>query len=159
MIRIPLGSSSSLLGVVVCSSILTLGFAWANGWFAGPSMSVARDGATAVAQADGRLLVSGGFGNGVVSATSEALDATGVFAPAATMLEARRNHASIELPDGRVLVAGGTTNSGSATASAEIHDPATGSWCAVGAMAQARTKGTAILLLDGRALKIGRASG
>ncbi|HEU4419168.1 MAG TPA: kelch repeat-containing protein, partial [Planctomycetota bacterium] len=101
-------------------------------------MSVARDGAAAVAQADGSLLVSGGAGSGVVTATSEALDVTGAFVPAATMLEGRRDHASVRLEDGRVLVAGGTGNDGSATASAEIYDPATGSWSAVGAMAQPR---------------------
>src|SRR5262245_48872732 len=153
--RVPVGSQVSILVVVSTSTILTVGFAWTTGWFAGPSMGVARDGAAAVAEADGRLLVSGGAGSGVVSATSEVLDASGVFAPAATMLEARRDHASIELPDGRVLVAVGTTNSGSATASAAIFDPATGSWSAVAAMAQARTKGTAILLPDGRALIAG----
>ena len=88
--RVPSGSHVSLF--VVASTILTIGFAWTTGWFAGPSMSVARDGAAAVAQADGRLLVSGGAGSGVVAATSEALDATGTFVPAAPMLA---NHARV----------------------------------------------------------------
>ncbi|HEX6811550.1 MAG TPA: kelch repeat-containing protein, partial [Planctomycetota bacterium] len=85
------------------------------------------------------MLVSGGANSGVVSATAEALDTTGTFAPSATMLEARRDHASVVLDDGRVLVAGGTTNSGAATASAEVYDPTTSTWSAVGAMAQPRT--------------------
>ncbi|HEX6811236.1 MAG TPA: YDG domain-containing protein [Planctomycetota bacterium] len=59
------------------------------------------------------------------------------------------------LDDGRVLVAGGTTNSGAATASAEVYDPTTSTWSAVGAMAQPRTKGTALRLREGLVVIVG----
>ena len=58
------------------------------------------------------------------------------------------------LPDGKVLIAGGYTNNG-ITDSAELYDPATGTWSETGRLFGARTKHTATLLLDGTVLVAG----
>jgi hypothetical protein len=67
------------------------------------------------------------------------------------------------LADGRVLVAGGSGNNSKGewvdTASAEIYDPAAGTFGATGPMKQARSGQTAALLQDGRVLVAGGASG
>lgn len=65
------------------------------------------------------------------------------------------------LPDGRFLVAGGTHTTGvdfSATQffnTAEIFDPATGTWSATGSMATARSSATSAILPDGKILVAG----
>ncbi len=63
-------------------------------------------------------------------------------------------HSVTLLGDGRVLVAGGG-GSGGATNTAELHDPATGTWTATGNMLQTRKDHTATLLPDGRVLVAG----
>ena len=58
------------------------------------------------------------------------------------------------LPNGKVLIAGGAT-SNPATASAELYDPATGSWTATGGLLAARQAHTATLLPNGTVLADG----
>jgi hypothetical protein len=63
------------------------------------------------------------------------------------------------LHDGRVLVAGGVTYSGpplfGRTQTAEIYDPATGSWSVTGSMSTIRSGHTATLLASGKVLVAG----
>ena len=60
------------------------------------------------------------------------------------------------LLDGRILVEGGLKRThGFSLGSAEIFDPATGTWSATGSMLVARTNHTATTLEDGRVLVIG----
>src|SRR2546425_9110196 len=69
------------------------------------------------------------------------------------MAPAALNHTATRLLDGNVLVAGGFTFQ--RTASAEIYDPATGTFSLTGSMAQARASQTATRLLDGKVLVAG----
>ena len=47
-------------------------------------------------------------------------------------------HTATLLPYGKVLVAGGNGNGGSGLSSAELYDPATGTWTATGSLGTAR---------------------
>ena len=61
------------------------------------------------------------------------------------------DHTATLLPNGQVLVAGG----GSAPASAELYDPATGLWSETGSINKARADHTAALLPNGQVLIAG----
>ena len=63
------------------------------------------------------------------------------------------HHTATLLPNGKVLVAGGN-NSGILT-SAELYDPASGSWSATGSLNTARYQHTATLLPNGKVLVAG----
>jgi N-acetylneuraminic acid mutarotase len=74
------------------------------------------------------------------------------------MVEARDNHTATLLADGRVLVAGGLSGPKVSVASAEVYDPANGSWTATGSLATGRYWHTATLLPDGKVLIAGGAA-
>jgi Kelch motif len=65
------------------------------------------------------------------------------------MNAARVVHSATLLPTGKVLVAGG------GLASAELFDPAAGSWSATGSLNTARRGQTATLLANGKVLVVG----
>src|SRR4029453_9683969 len=67
---------------------------------------------------------------------------------------ARFHHTSTLLPDGRVLVAGGE-HGHDPLASAELYDPATGTWSDTGNLSTARDSDTATLLPNGMVLVAG----
>ena len=72
------------------------------------------------------------------------------------MITARQRHTSTVLKDGRVLVTGGTGSGNVALSSAELYDPATGTWTAMPAMSAAHGMGhTATLLTSGKVLVTG----
>ena len=81
-------------------------------------------------------------------------DAPFTFDNTGSLNTARSLHTATLLPNGNVLVAGGQ-NSGSFLTSAELYDPATGSWTATGGLNAARDLHTATLLPNGK--EIGRA--
>ncbi len=68
-------------------------------------------------------------------------------------------HTATLLPDGRVLVVGGMDVDDHTLASAEIWDPATGSFEPTGSLAEGRDFHTATLLPDGRVLIVGGRGG
>src|SRR5262245_60290011 len=123
-------------------------------------MGIERQGATSVLLANGKVLVSGGFGVspagiGAYLQTAEIYDpAIGAFAATGAMATGRSSHTLTRLTSGRVLVAGGF--SGSAyLASAEVFDPASGAFSATGALLQPRVAHTATMLPNGNVAVIG----
>jgi YVTN family beta-propeller protein len=127
------------------------------------SMSQARGFANAVLLADGRVLVSGGFGSSPTLNTAEVYDpATGSFTPTGNLNNGRSHHTGTLLPDGTVLIAGGRAINGPTNvvlASAEIFDPAAnsgvGAFTSIGSMNSPRDKHTATLLPNGTVLLTG----
>ena len=73
------------------------------------------------------------------------------FAPTGNMTTARTGHTATLLNDGTVLVAGGDTTG----KTAELYNPATGTFTATGSMTTARTGHTATVLNDGTVLAVG----
>jgi hypothetical protein len=131
-------------------------------WAATGAMLEARYGIRATVLLDGTVLVAGGALNSepYVLASAELYDpSTGSWTTTGAMTEARYGYSATLLPDGEVLVAGGSaTIVGSSPfplATAELYDPRTGAWTAIGSMATARTGHTATLLVDGKVLVAG----
>ncbi|MBI3752329.1 MAG: hypothetical protein HY263_11815 [Chloroflexi bacterium] len=130
-------------------------------------MGVGRQIQTSTRLNDGRVLIAGGYALGDGSLASAVLydPVTNTFSPTGPMAGARGYHTATLLKDGRVLVVGGGTANWSATlppegaftflASAEIYDPATGTFTPTGPMATPREVHTATLLEDGRVLIVG----
>ncbi len=122
-----------------------------------------REGHTATLLPDGKVLVVGGDdGNGTVLATAELYDpATGKWSATGRMSTPRSGQTATLLPDGRVLVTGGEAtvprgyHEPPSLASAELYDPATGTWTATGTMSTPRVGHTATLLRDGKVLVAG----
>ena len=75
-------------------------------------------------------------------------------APVWSLRAGRSHHSATLLDDGRVLVAGGSDGAG-AVVTAEIYDPASGTWAVTAPMRQARFGHTATKLADGRVLVVG----
>ncbi len=87
----------------------------------------------------------------------------GTFSPTGSLTAARSGQTATLLRDGRVLVAGGgycgdAEHSG-IWASAELYDPATGTFSPTGSMSKPREAHTATLLADGRVLITGGITG
>ena len=123
------------------------------------SMEFPRAGHTATLLSDGRVLVAGGGSTASGGFTSAELydPATGTFSATGSMADARIYHAATLLSDGRVLVTGGGGNyvTRAFLASAELYDPANGTFSATGSMTDTRTYHAATLLTDGRVLVTG----
>ena len=96
-------------------------------------MAAARTFHAATLLADGRVLVTGGTGDGWVYsgpflASAEIYDPkTGNFTSTGPMVDTLASHTATLLADGRVLIAGGTDGSKD-YASAELYDPTTGAF-------------------------------
>ena len=82
--------------------------------------------------------------------------ASGTFATTGSLNTARYFHTATLLPSGEVLVAGGNDINGIPLASAELYNPAKGTWSVTGSMAAGRGEGsTATLLPNGEVLVAG----
>lgn len=108
---------------------------------------------------NGKVLIAGGFNSTSMSLIGAELydPATGSFTSAGRMTVARYAHTATTLADGRVLIAGGFSINGTTALLdvAELYDPATGVFAAVGRMTTPRFRHTATMLADGRVLLAG----
>jgi hypothetical protein len=143
-------------------------FAPTNGSFATTGvLQVARAAHTATLLCDlaaqpctnSKVLVVGGWNSTGTVGSAELYDPTaGAFTLAVgSLATGRYGHTATRLQSGKVLIAGGASASAvPALASAELFDPATGTFSATAApMASARIDHTATLLSDGRVLIAG----
>ena len=128
-------------------------------WTATGSLAIARSLHTATLLPNGKVLVAGGFNDSSgYLASAELYDpASGTWIATGGLATARGGHTDTLLPNGKVLVAGGEngSNSSSFLASAELYDPASGTWSATGSLATARVAHTATLLPNGKVLVAG----
>src|SRR2546423_9243572 len=98
------------------------------------------------------VLVAGGSETGIYLASAELYDpATGTWSPAGSFDTGRVFHTATLLADGKVLVAAGRGRDSGfiELASAELYDPATGTWSATGSLSTARYDHTATLMPNG----------
>ena len=131
----------------------------ASGTFSltGMMTGIYEDGFASALPPAGKVLVTGGYdeeGGGVSAGACLYDSATGTFAATGNMETPRYYHTATTLGDGTVLIAGGYVGPTSAfvTASAEIYDPAAGTFAPTGDMTRVRVNHTATLLLDGTVL-------
>lgn len=126
---------------------------------AGPEMLGPRDLATVVVLADGRVLIAGGFDGTSLRADAEIFDpATSQMTRVGSLHQARSGATGTLLPDGQVLIAGGgksVSPNRAALVSAELFDPAKGTFEVTGSLAQGRYKHGAIALASGDVLVVG----
>jgi N-acetylneuraminic acid mutarotase len=123
-------------------------------------MTMSRSEHVAVLLNNGKVLLVGGVGKGwTFLASSEIYDpSTGTFTRTGSMTTPRESHTATLLKDGKILVAGGHKDRRedmTVYSSAEVYDPATGTFSATGDMTTVRHKHAASLLPDGNVLIVG----
>jgi len=126
-------------------------------WFAGPDLGVPREQATLtpLGDADGRLLLAGGFcytgstTSGVSPSATIYDPVTNSWSQTGYMVAPGADQGSVLLPNGEVLVAGGIDANGVPTNTAQLYNPATGTWSSTGAMQVPRVNPSLFLLTTG----------
>lgn len=114
------------------------------------------------ALADGRILLTGGWGGLTSYASAEVYDPTSdTFGLVAPMHSMRAMHQATRLQDGRVLVTGGRAwcadweGKMHVVSSAEVYDPSSDTWTSAARMHHGRSLHASVLLPDGRVLVAG----
>jgi N-acetylneuraminic acid mutarotase len=127
-------------------------------WTATGSLATARNGHTATLLPNGMVLVTGGYNGGYLASAELYNPATGTWMATGSLATARDGHTATLLPNGLVLVVGGMNNDNienPVLASAELYNPATGTWTNTGSLNLARDGHTATLLPNGTVLVAG----
>jgi N-acetylneuraminic acid mutarotase len=133
----------------------------AGTWAATGTMTNTHYSHTATLLPDGQVLVAGGDGSGGGSSTETYDPTTGAWTSTGDMVYSRTAHTATLLPNGQVLVAGGGWYGFgfNATPTAELYNPATGTWTETGTMVSSgRFSHTATLLTNGLVLVAGGAA-
>lgn len=123
-------------------------------------MTMARSEHVAVLLNNNKLVLAGGIGTGwTFLASAEVYDpSTGIFTRTGSMTTPRESHTATLLKSGKVLISGGHKGRREAMtvySSAEVYDPAKGTFSATGNMTTIRHKHAASLLPDGNVLIVG----
>ena len=172
----PTLASSGSGGSTITTGCDTFGILWgggtgtssgeASGFVEVGSMAVPRAGHTATVLPNKTVLVIDGgqldIDDLLVSISSaEIFDPSlGTFTPTGSPCIAREFHTATLLANGKVLITGGNEFNGyptwlTPTSTAELYDPASGSFTSTGNMAVSRSGHTASLLADGQVLIVG----
>ncbi|MGA3214038.1 MAG: kelch repeat-containing protein, partial [Terriglobales bacterium] len=108
---------------------------------------------------NGMVLVAGGwnYSGGTLASAELYNPSTGTFAPTGSLNTARQQHTATLLDNGMVLIAGGLSpySSSGTLASAELYNPATGTFTPTGSLNIERWGHTATLLSNGMVLITG----
>lgn len=157
-------SVSNASGIVASSNVSNVAVQCGPRFVAGTgALRTPRGLHTATLLPNGKVLITGGLtGTTVASAASASAElfdpvANTSSALASTMTSARDQHTATLLNNGLVLIAGGSTSgNGNGISSAELFDPSTNTFTALGAsMTTPRGGHTATLLVDGTVLIAG----
>ena len=134
----------------------------AGTWAVTGQMNTPRIDATATLLPTGNVLVAGGSGGGSNALNSAELyhPATGTWSVTGSMHQARsglngEGASATLLPDGQVLIAGGEDANFNLLSSAELYNPATGTFTSTGSMTTPRVGQSATVLTDGQVLVAG----
>jgi len=124
-------------------------------WTATGDMVAPGRGHTATLLSDGKVLVVGGDGNPTLAQLYDPASGTWT-ATGRPKIRYHVEHTATLLRDGKVLVTGGPPNGRDiGWPTAELYDPASGSWTVTGNMVRIRLGHTATLLSDGKVLVAG----
>jgi N-acetylneuraminic acid mutarotase len=146
--------------VVLILAMNISAFAASGTWSPAGSVRTARDGHTGTLLPNGNLVIAGGENNNQALASTEVYS-QGSWKYSGNLNVARSNASAILLPNGTILVAGGCTGNclSSATASAEIYNPVSGTWSKTGSMSKTRTYFGMVLLPSGSVMAVGGCTG
>lgn len=132
----------------------------ARTWTLGLKMVTARSDYASIMLGTGKVLFTGGENiNGVSINKAELYNpSSGTFTVTGNMTATREEHTAVLLANGKVLVSGGnkkTLTTQTPLASAELYNPATGTWTATGSMSNARSGHTSTVLHNGNVVNAG----
>jgi N-acetylneuraminic acid mutarotase len=128
-------------------------------WTATGSLATARAFHTATLLPNGKVLAAGGLNatDGYLASAELYDPASGIWSATGSLATARYAHTATLLPNSKVIVAGGGGGPDPpyVVSSAELYDPATGTWMHAGSLATGRLRHTATLLPNGKVLAAG----
>jgi N-acetylneuraminic acid mutarotase len=128
-------------------------------WNATGPLATARWTHTATLLPSGKVLVAGGIHNGELASAELYDPVSGTWSATAPLARGRFDHTATPLLSGKVLIVGGWADGdgGGSTAAktAEVYDPAEGTWSATGSLTGPRYEHTATLLPSGKVLVAG----
>jgi hypothetical protein len=132
----------------------------AKTWTLGLKMITARSDYASLMLGTGKVLFTGGENiNGVSIKNAELYNpSSGTFTATGNMTATREEHTAVLLANGNVLASGGnkiTLTAQTPLASAELYNPATGTWTATGSMSHARSGHTSTVLHNGNVVNAG----